>query len=172
MTGGEKKMIHYRKLLGDLKLDMDSIMKLSREIRLIAQDIERSQGEIPNRDLISCAAYLHHFYTGIESMFERISRVIDGGASTCGGDYHRELLKSMAYEIPMIRPSLISIELAEELDEYRRFRHMFRHAYGSELRWRKMQPLVNGVSSTAAGIEGAYQKTVSFIEELIRGLSQ
>ncbi len=78
----------------------------------------------------------------------------------------------MAYEIPMIRPSIISIELAEELDEYRRFRHMFRHAYGSELRWRKMQPLVNGVSSTAAGIEGAYQKTVSFIEELIRGLSQ
>ena len=172
MTSEEKKIIQYRKLLGDLQLDLDSIKKISWEISLIAQDIEKLQGEIPSRDLISCAAYLHHFYTGTESMFERISRVIDGGASTSGGDYHRELLKSMAYEIPMIRPAIISLELAEELDEYRRFRHMFRHAYGSELRWRKMQPLVMGVPSTMEGIEDAYQKTIGFIEELIRGLSR
>lgn len=172
MTSEEKKIIQYRKLLGDLKLDLDSIKKICWEISLIAQDIEKIQGEIPSRDLISCAAYLHHFYTGTESMFERISRVIDGGASTSGGDYHRELLKSMSYEIPMIRPAIISLELAEELDEYRRFRHMFRHAYGSELRWRKMQPLAKGVPSTMEGIEEAYQKTIGFIEELIRGLSQ
>ncbi|AGA67836.1 hypothetical protein Desdi_0287 [Desulfitobacterium dichloroeliminans LMG P-21439] len=172
MTSGEKKIIQYRKLLGDLELDMDSITKLGREISLIAQDVEKLRGEIPSRDLISCAAYLHHFYTGIECMFERISRVIDGGASTGGGDYHRELLKSMAHEIQKTRPAIISLDLAEELDEYRRFRHMFRHAYGSELRWRKMQPLANGVSSTVKGIEDTYQKTVSFVEDLISGLSQ
>lgn len=172
MTSSEKRVIQYHKLIGDLKIDMDSIKKLSREIRVIAEDIEKIQGEIPGRDLISCAAYLHHFYTGTESMLERISRVIDGGAITGGGDYHRELLRSMSWEIPKVRPAIISLELAEELDEYRRFRHMFRHAYGSELRWRKMQPLVKGIPAVIAGIEDAYQRTISFIEELIKGLLQ
>lgn len=172
MTSGEKKIIQYHKLIGDLKIDLDAIKKLGEEIRQVSQDIDKLPGEIPSRDLISCAAFLHHFYTGTESMFERISRVIDGGASTGGGDYHRELLRSMAHEIPHIRPQILSLELAEELDEYRRFRHMFRHAYGAELRWRKMQPLAKGIPAMIKGIEESYQKTVLFIEELIKGLSQ
>ncbi|HVJ49983.1 hypothetical protein [Desulfitobacterium sp.] len=170
MTSGEKKIIRYHKLIGDLQVDMDSIKKLRHEIDEIALDIEKIQGAIPSRDLISCAAFIHHFYTGVESMFERIARVIDGGAST-SGDYHRELVSSMSYEIPNIRPAIISLELAEELDEYRRFRHMFRHAYGSELRWRKMQPLVAGIPNVMCGIEEAYAKMVQFTEQLIKELS-
>jgi len=40
----------------------------------------------------------------------------------------------MRIEIRGIRPVLISSELAEELDELRRFRHRFRNIYKSRLR--------------------------------------
>ncbi len=43
----------------------------------------------------------------------------------------------MAIEIDGVRPRVISSELAEELDDYRKFRHLFRHAYGGELRWKE-----------------------------------
>ncbi|WP_338077748.1 hypothetical protein [Acididesulfobacillus acetoxydans] len=39
----------------------------------------------------------------------------------------------MTVTIPGIRPRIIAPVTAEELDAYRRFRHMFRHAYRSEL---------------------------------------
>lgn len=49
----------------------------------------------------------------------------------------------MTIEIPDIRPRIISNDFAEELDEYRRFRHMFRHSYGAELCWRKFDRNLN-----------------------------
>ncbi|HHY80245.1 MAG TPA: hypothetical protein GX516_07890 [Thermoanaerobacter sp.] len=171
MTSQEKKIIQYHKLIGDLEVDMEAIKKIKVEIEEIGRDIEKIQGPIPSRDLISCAAFLHHFYTGVETMFERIAKVIDGGA-TVSGDYHRELLRSMSHEIPSIRPAIISVDLAEELDEYRRFRHMFRHAYGSELRWGKMEPLVKGIPIIMQGLEDSYINLVQFIKQLITTLSE
>ncbi|HXF05130.1 MAG TPA: hypothetical protein VNM72_06910 [Blastocatellia bacterium] len=35
----------------------------------------------------------------------------------------------MALEIPQVRPAVISPELKQELDEFRRFHRFFRHAY-------------------------------------------
>jgi len=89
----------------------------------------------------------------------------DGGL-VLSGDYHRELLRSMTLEIPDIRPSVISKELAEELDEYRCFRHMFRHAYGSELRWRKLEPLANGLDSLTATLMEKLSEFIQFVDKL------
>lgn len=114
---------------------------------------------------MACAGYLHPYYTGVESIFDRISRSFDGGLLQ-GGDYHRELLRSMTLEIPDIRPKIISKELAEELDEYRRFRHMFRHAYGSELRLRKMEPLTNGIDLLTANLQEKLSEFMKFVEKL------
>ncbi len=61
MTSGEKKILQYHKLMGDLKIDVDAIKKLGQEINLVSRDIEKLPTEIPSRDLISCAAFLHHF---------------------------------------------------------------------------------------------------------------
>ncbi|MFZ3132307.1 MAG: hypothetical protein WA125_14730 [Desulfosporosinus sp.] len=59
------------------------------------------KGSVRGSDLMACAGYLHHYYTGIESIFERIFGVFDGGL-TSGGDYHRELLRSMAFTLSLI----------------------------------------------------------------------
>ena len=170
MTSEEKKRVRYKRLIVDIKDDLDSVQKISDYINEITQVFENMQGPVRVSDLMACAGYLHHYYTGIESVFERISRAFDGGL-TSGGDYHRELLRSMTLEIPDIRPSIISRELAEELDEYRRFRHMFRHFYGSELRWRKMEPLAKGIDSMTKVLTERIFEFVKFVEKLSDSLA-
>jgi len=47
----------------------------------------------------------------------------------------------------MGRPAVISPELADRLDAYRRFRHRARHIYGFDLEWSKVQGLAAGLLS-------------------------
>lgn len=61
---------------------------------------------------------------------------------------------------------------AEELDEYRRFRHMFRHSYGSELRWRKIEPLAERALPLTEILEPSLIKYLTFVEELIKELKE
>jgi hypothetical protein len=171
MTSEEKKRVQYKRLIVEIKDDLASIQKNAGCIKEITQVLDNKKGTVRGADLMACAGYLHHYYTGIESIFERISRAFDGGL-TSGGDYHRELLRSMALEIPDIRPSIISRDLAEELDEYRRFRHMFRHSYGSELRWRKIEPLAKGIDSMTEILMEKVFEFMQFVEKLSDSLAQ
>lgn len=165
MTSEEKRRAQYKKLIVDIKDDLISIRKIAGDINQITLVLKNEKGQVRGADLMACAGYLHHYYTGVESILERISRSFDGGL-VLGGDYHRELLRSMTLEIPDIRPSIISKELAEELDEYRRFRHMFRHAYGSEIRWPKMEPLANGIDSLTTTLTKKLSEFIRFVDKL------
>ncbi|MDI6880618.1 MAG: hypothetical protein QMC95_15250 [Desulfitobacteriaceae bacterium] len=165
MTSAEKRRVQYKKLVVDIKDDLNSIQNLVKDIEEVAKALENNKGPLRGSDLMACAGYLHHYFTGVESIFERISRAFDGSQPP-GGDYHRELLHSMTVTIPEIRPRIISRDIAEELDEYRRFRHMFRHAYGSELRWRKMEPLAKGVASLTETLVEQISEFMHFVETL------
>lgn len=66
---------------------------------------------------------------------------LDGGP--LGGDsWHTELLKQMALDLEAIRPPVIGTETAARLDEYRKFRHLVRNVYASNLDIDRMQHLV------------------------------
>ena len=54
---------------------------------------------------------------------------------------HSDLLTVMARPTSS-RSAVISEELLETLDAYLDFRHVFRHAYTFDLKWRKMADLV------------------------------
>ena len=56
-------------------------------------------------------------------------------------DRHKRLLNKMTLKIPGLRPAVISKELKEALDEYLRFRHVFRNVYGYLLEWKRMKGL-------------------------------
>ncbi|SHM81510.1 hypothetical protein SAMN05660826_02030 [Caldanaerovirga acetigignens] len=53
--------------------------------------------------LDSVALNLHDFYSGLERVFELIAENVNETKST-GGNWHQELLRQMATEIPKIRP--------------------------------------------------------------------
>src|SRR5207253_4431472 len=96
------------------------------------------------------ASYAHDFYQAIESIFERVAVYLDGGVPK-GGDWHTQLLMEMYQEIPKIRPAVITDDvLYARLDDYRKFRHIFRMAYRIELEWDKLEPKILNMHDTFA----------------------
>lgn len=76
----------------------------------------------------SLATCLHSFYTGLERLFEVIVREVDGARSR-PAEWHRELLMAVSVDRLGLRPSVISEAGYRMLDQYRGFRHLFRHLY-------------------------------------------
>jgi len=76
----------------------------------------------------SLATCLHSFYTGLERLFEVIVREVDGARSR-PAEWHRELLMAVSVDRLGLRPAVISEAGYRMLDEYRSFRHLFRHLY-------------------------------------------
>lgn len=71
---------------------------------------------------------VHNCYGALESALQSIVLDIDG-ALPAGSDHHRNLIRRAAQDFPDRRPPILSPEAAEQLDELRGFRHVFRHAY-------------------------------------------
>ena len=79
----------------------------------------------------SIAYQLHNLYGGYEKLFETVALFFENQIE--GARYHADLLLRMKIEIKGIRPALLSKSSHGMLDELRRFRHFFRHAYRAEL---------------------------------------
>jgi hypothetical protein len=97
-------------------------------------------------ELCALAATLHSFYTGAENIFKRVAVELDGDPVR-GDGWHRELLLRMKSPTAC-RPALLSEELHETLNEYLRFRHVFRSGYSFDLDWAKMSPLALRLEET------------------------
>jgi hypothetical protein len=82
--------------------------------------------------LDSVALNLHSFYSGLERLFELIARHIDQSIPDTE-TWHRDLLQQMTLEIKDIRPAVIGDNNAKSLDEFRRFRHLIRNVYATNL---------------------------------------
>jgi hypothetical protein len=104
-------------------------------------------------ELSALAALLHSFYTGVENIFKRVTVELDK-ESVHGDAWHRELLLRMKSPSTH-RPALLSENLHDALNEYLRFRHVFRNAYSFDLDWQKMSPLVLRVEETFQKLEKA-----------------
>ena len=79
-------------------------------------------------------------YTGAERIFVRLAEELNGGVPL-GEQWHRQLLQDMARDLPDVRPHVIAPELASELGEFLRFRHVFCNVYGFVLEAERMKPL-------------------------------
>lgn len=103
--------------------------------------LERVRISEPDQtELMALAAILHSFYGGVENISKRIALEIDHSVPS-GMSSHSGLLDQMARPTDL-RPAVISKDLHERLDAYLDFRHVFRHAYAFDLKWRKMRDLV------------------------------
>ncbi|MGH9448850.1 MAG: hypothetical protein ACRD3O_24505 [Terriglobia bacterium] len=139
----------WDKLRKQVALEREQLHRLLEAYRPL---VERCAASPPTPiEASALGAMLHSFYNGIENMFKRIAEKLDGGAP--GGEFwHRELLDSMS--VPgETRSAVISEQLAESLDDYLTFRHLFRHAYTFNLRWDRMKTLVLGCEDTLTQLE-------------------
>src|SRR3990172_2916179 len=138
MTGGRWKALAQR-----IRLE---IAELERSVSAVDRhwNLAKSMAKDQDAFLNSVALNLHSFYNGVERTMELIALEIDG--ITLGGEaWHSELLRQMQIELPSVRPALISPEIGQSLDEYRRFRHRVRNIYAANLNPQLIEPLVENL---------------------------
>jgi len=95
----------------------------------------------------TAGSILHDFYCGVERIFRHIALGIDQDLPG-GADWHVRLLQRMVTPIETVRPAVLDRELARQLDEYLRFRHLFRNVYGFDLEWERCHELLSDLPAT------------------------
>ena len=113
-----------------LKAEVDS---RKREIETIYERIEERRARFSEtaEGIDSMAYQIHNLYSAFEQLFETVARFFENRLEE--QRYHVDLLRRMRLEIDGVRPALVSDEAFILLDELRRFRHLFRHAYTADL---------------------------------------
>ncbi len=148
---------------------------LARRIEQELADLQRTQAVIQrhwesvasassDQDayLNSVALNLHGLYSGLERVFELIAVELDGGA--LGGDaWHAELLRQMAIAVPDVRPAVLQPATAAELDELRRFRHLIRNIYATNIDPERIRPLVTGLPALWQRVQQDLEPFVNFL---------
>ncbi len=125
-------------------LELGLLRRLLAENReLLGQAADAEPGRI---EVMAISAVVHSFYGGVENVFRRIAKEIDG-TLPAGEKWHTDLLARMS-EASGKRPAVISAELRKRLTEYMYFRHVFRNIYTIDLDWDKMSGLARNCEET------------------------
>ncbi len=115
--------------------------------------------------LDAVALNLHSFYSGIERLFELTARHIDRAVPD-GESWHQDLVSQMAQEMSDVRPAMISVDVAAGLDEYRRFRHLVRHIYATNLVPNKMERLLERLLPLWNRLRAELTAFAAFLEQI------
>ena len=135
-----------------------------RDIDRIGDRIEerRATGTRGAEAVDSMAYQLHNLYGAFEQLFEEVARFFENRVDDAR--YHADLIRRMQLDIQGIRPALLSEATARDLDELRRFRHLFRHAYGTDLDSAK----VGDLAAKVAGVRNAFARDLERFLAVLR----
>jgi hypothetical protein len=121
----------FRVLAASIRAELANI---ARAVNHAGEALNRSERDAEDREfLLEAAAFnVHSAYTAIERLLQEIARVVDE-TQPSSGDWHRELVRQMTLAPTGIRPAVLSMDVAGELQEVLRFRHLVRNIYISAL---------------------------------------
>ncbi|HLF01399.1 MAG TPA: hypothetical protein VI547_05455 [Anaerolineales bacterium] len=150
-----------------LRSEIENLRRLQQE----AADEQRRFGgqALPSvHDLRGVASVLSDIYEGAEKAFERIVRVM-GESLPSGFDWHQKLLTQMSEPVAGQRPAVIRPETQQQLDDFRRFRHVERHRYGFELDWQNIRVLLADSDQALNLLTADLESLCLFLEQLDKG---
>lgn len=87
---------------------------------------------------------------------------------THADDWNQRLLLSMSEPLEGVRPAVLTECTFAWLDELRRFRHLFRHAYGAELDRERVKDLVIQTLQMRSTLDEELCRLEAFVEALIK----
>ena len=141
-------------------MDEGAFSVLDAELQARCREVDRIANRIEERrrtfdresasEVDSLAYQLHNLYSAFEQLFDEVARFFENRIDEAR--YHADLIRRMQLEIRGIRPALLSEATASGLDELRRFRHLFRHAYATDLEPAKVAKL----AAKTPGIRSAF----------------
>jgi hypothetical protein len=165
MTGNQERARELRGLLIDMNADVKALARLYDTVT--AEQAACLTDATKDEILIwGLAAWLHHIYTGVESLLSRVAQVLDG-YTTRAEDWHRRLLVTMSDPLENVRPAVLSPKTFAWLNELRRFRHLFRNAYGAEMDSMRVKTLVLKALSMRSALDHDLDQIRKFVEQLI-----
>ncbi len=132
----------------------DELAKLQKLLEEASQLGGERQSSIHVR---AGSSILHDFYTGLENIFHGIASTVDGQVPE-GMRWHVDLLHQMSLHIEGVRTPVISKETEKILEEYLRFRHLFRKRYGFELEWKDIKRLLKKLPDVYEAVAGDIDK--------------
>ena len=94
--------------------------------------VARQGGEDSDLYVDAMALNLHDFYSGLERIFRQIATTVDRSIPS-GQEWHRDLLGQMCVDVPNIRPTVLTRDTCDALDEFMSFRHVVRNVYAFQL---------------------------------------
>ena len=94
-------------------------------------------------EISAASMVMHSFYNGIENILTLIIKHYEGQLPN-NSKWHMDLLDK-AFISDTNGKQIFSNKLQEPMEEYLKFRHFVRHAYGFQLDWERMENLVNGL---------------------------
>jgi len=148
--------------------------RIHQELDELARVVSRAERAIfaakqrpEDQDLFvdAAALNLHDFFGGLERIFQQIGTTVDGELPT-GSDWHRQLMVQMQRDMPDLRPPVVSTEVINILDEFRRFRHVVRNIYAFEFDPEQIERLVNQMSDFFAQIRTELLVFASFLRQV------
>lgn len=122
-------------LKSDIRDELEKLSRLEKEFQRIQEKLNLDEHQVPAYDRGAIGYILHSFYNGCENIFRSIARFFENGIEL--QTWHRNLLKRMKCDVEGYRPRVIDENLFQLLDDFRSFRHKFRHSYSYELDWEK-----------------------------------
>jgi hypothetical protein len=140
------------RLRAEIREDREAMTRCLSDIEAAAASLSTSPTDRAQQAFAAVA--LHGWYTGLETIIERIARTIDRSVPT-GDTWHRDLLSQSMAEIPGLRPAVLPATLKRDLVELLDFRHFFRHAYGVNLDPARLRVNIERLAATAPAVTAA-----------------
>jgi hypothetical protein len=147
MSPERQSAVEILALIAEIRDDLDAMRRLLAQIAELRSRISASSEPDP-KEIMSAAGFLHHLYTAMESIAERVVAYLDGTVPT-GERWHQELLTRIGLSIPGVRSALVTEHTRSQLARLLRFRHFFRHAYRIDLLWSEVAPLMKDADAIA-----------------------
>lgn len=116
-------------------------------------------------DRITGGKLVHDVYGKVESILVKIAKDLNGGVPS-GDDWHQRLLKQMAMPIREVRPAVLSEKTRASLEEYLRFRHVFRNVYAMYLDWAPIRRLAAGTPKVVRSVASDVDRFIGFLSKL------
>lgn len=166
MTGASLASSDLRLLLSEIATARQLLSQLAAEIESVRA---QHPGAVPREALALLAIDLHSYYTKLESLLERVLVSFEGHAPR-GESGHAGLLRVAALAVPGIRPAIFGQGVRDALDELRKFRHFFPHAYALDLRADKLDRVIELFIPAYPLIDKELVAFVAFVEATIAQL--
>ena len=148
-------------LTNSIRRDMDAIAAIYDEL-----DRHPLTMDADNNTLIVIAYHLHNLYNAFENIFQNIAAVFENSVNDVER-WHAQLLERMRLDVMPLRPAIIDDTAYDALDELRRFRHLFRHAYRMDLDPQRLQLVMR----KALALKTIYVDQVGYFIDFLQDLA-